>query len=129
MLVKLIYDLGSILPTIYARVFHQNPFAKKSQNQSVIREKLQNLLSYKKLLHKMLVKLIHDLHNFFECRLDVARALFSLSHERGRACLRWTSAVCNTNRKNISKGIERPGHSTTTATTTVSRVATTTSFA
>ena len=32
---------------------------------------------------KELVELIYDVQNFFECRLDVARALFSLSSADG----------------------------------------------
>jgi len=36
----------SISPTFYARFFCRNHFAKKSQSQSVIREKMLNLLSY-----------------------------------------------------------------------------------
>jgi len=53
---------GSISPTFYARIFCQYPFAKKSQSRSVIREKLQNLLLYKKRARKMLVKLTTVLH-------------------------------------------------------------------
>jgi len=38
----------SISSTFYASVFCQYPFAKKSQRQTLIREKLRKALSYKK---------------------------------------------------------------------------------
>ncbi len=43
--------------TFYARFFWRYPFAKKSKSRIVIREKLHNSLSYKKLARKMLPKL------------------------------------------------------------------------
>ena len=54
----LLYDclLGSISPTFYVCIFCRYPFVKKSQSRSVIREKLWNLLLYKKCARKMLVK-------------------------------------------------------------------------
>ncbi len=54
---KLVSRGQSISLMFYTRVFRQCPFAKKSQSWSIIREKLQNLLLYKKRARKMLVKL------------------------------------------------------------------------
>jgi hypothetical protein len=42
---------------ILCTLFCQYPFAKNSQCQTVIRERLHNLLTYKKLARKMLMKL------------------------------------------------------------------------
>jgi len=41
----------------FKSIFCQYLFSKKSQSRSLIREKLQNLLSYEKCVRKMLVKL------------------------------------------------------------------------
>jgi len=48
--------LGSISSTIYAQLFCQYSFAKKSQSQNLTREKLRKVLLYKKLASKMLMK-------------------------------------------------------------------------
>jgi hypothetical protein len=47
---------GSISLTFYVHVFHQYPFAKKSQSQTVTREKLHEALLCEKHTRKMLVK-------------------------------------------------------------------------
>jgi len=47
----------SISTTFYARFYHQYPFSKKSQSQTVIREKLREAILYKKQVRKMLMKL------------------------------------------------------------------------
>jgi hypothetical protein len=48
------FDQYSILPTFYDQLFHQNPFAKKIQIQSVITEKLSYM---QKAARKKLLKL------------------------------------------------------------------------
>jgi len=45
---------------ILCSLFCQYPFAKNSQSQTVTREKLRKALSYKKCVHKMLMKLTSD---------------------------------------------------------------------
>jgi len=47
--------MGLISPTFYEQLLHTK--ISKAQSQSAIREKVQNLLSYKKRARKMLVKL------------------------------------------------------------------------
>jgi len=55
MLVKL--TAVSISPTFYKQHLHQNPYAKKSQSLTVIREKLRKALLYEKVESKILMKL------------------------------------------------------------------------
>jgi len=57
---KHICILGLISSTFYSRFFCRYLFAQKSQSQTVIREKLRNLLSYEKGASKMLMKLTLD---------------------------------------------------------------------
>jgi len=61
---------------ILLELFCQYPFARKSQSQTVIREKRRNSLSYEKLEHEMLMKLTPGRKNdsktvFFFIKFDL----------------------------------------------------------
>ncbi len=61
-----VFKLGSISTLFYARFFWQNPLAKKSPSQIVIREKMHNSLSYKKHECNMLMKLTPGVRAHFK---------------------------------------------------------------
>jgi hypothetical protein len=51
-------DKVTISSTFYEQLYCQYSIGKKLQSQTAIREKLRKALFYKKIFHKMLVKLI-----------------------------------------------------------------------
>jgi len=62
--------LGSISSTFYKQLLGQYSFAKKTQTQTVIKEKLRNTFAYKKAAQKTLMKLTPEVPKFWRIWLD-----------------------------------------------------------
>jgi len=77
---------------IRPQFFQQYPFTKKSQSQTVNKEKLRNSLLYEKHVHKMLMKLTHCSLNLHAYKLVfIHLCLQFFAHVVSARAVRWRS--------------------------------------